>query len=122
MQKFGLQRNSSSQYRAIELEVVKEQASALGRAGRKLRLSLERYQSNQGTDSTLDISENLEISNTINLPNNLEMSDIVEISNNVWELMLQREFLGFTESNLSWVLANYVVPQQALDRLGLNIC
>ncbi len=44
MQKFGLQRNSSSRYSAIELEIVKEQATVLGRAGKKLRLSLENYQ------------------------------------------------------------------------------
>jgi len=110
MQKFGLQRNSSSQYRAIELEVVKEQASALGRAGRKLRLSLMCYQKNQGSDSNLDVS------------NTLEISSILEITNNVWELMLQRELLGFTESNLQWVLSNYVIPQPALDRLGLYDC
>lgn len=116
MQKFGLQRKSSSQYRAIELEVVKEQASALGRAGRKLRLSLECYQKNQGPDSTLDASNILEASNTS------EITNILEITNNVWELMLQRELLGFTESNLQWVLSNYVIPQPALDRLGLHNC
>jgi hypothetical protein len=114
MQKFGLQRNSSSQYRAIELEVVKEQASALGRAGRKLRLSLERHQENQGPDSSIDVSNTLETSNT------LDVTSILEITNNVWELMLQRELLGFTESNLQWVLSNYVIPQSALDRLGLH--
>ena len=108
MQKFGLQRNSSSKYRAIELEVVKEQASALGRAGRELRLSLERYQKNQGSDSNANIS------------NTLENLDVIEISNNVWELILQRELLGFTESNLQWVLSNYLIPQPALDRLGLH--
>jgi hypothetical protein len=114
MQKFGLQRNSSSQYRAVELEVVKEQASTLGRAGRKLRLSLERYQKNQGLDSNLDVSGTSDITNT------LEITNVLEITNNVWELVLQREVLGFTESNLQWVLSNYAIPQSALDRLGLH--
>jgi len=44
MQKFGLQTNRSSQHNAIELEIAREQATALGRAGRKLRVSLERYE------------------------------------------------------------------------------
>ncbi|RBP47156.1 hypothetical protein DFR28_10928 [Arenicella xantha] len=44
MQKFGLQRNSTRLHSAIELEIVKEQASVLGRAGKKLRLSLEKYE------------------------------------------------------------------------------
>ncbi|MFT6406867.1 MAG: hypothetical protein ACJAQ6_000277 [Arenicella sp.] len=106
MQKFGLQRKSSFPNSAIELELAKEQASALGRTGKKLRLSLERYQMNQGHDS------NLEISNT------LQASDIREISNNLWELMLQRELLGFCDNNLSWILENYVVPQAAIDCIG----
>lgn len=108
MQKFGLQTSKRSAHSVLEVEIVKEQASALGRAGRKLRLSLERYQQSQGKDSHKDISSTLEDPN------------LLEISNNVWELMLQREFLGFTENNLQWVLSNYVIPQLALDRLGLH--
>ena len=110
MQKFGLYRNSSSQHSKIELQIVKEQASELGRAGKKLRLSLEQYKMNQGSDSA-----SLQKSNT------QEISNIRIISNNVWELIIQREFLGFTDNNLSWVLANYVVPQAAIDRLGMGM-
>lgn len=102
MQKFGLQRSRVAKYSAIELEIAREQASALGRAGRKLRLSLESYQ--------------------IKLDRGLvaEKEDIYlrEISNNVWELVLQREFVGFIEGNMKWIKANYSIPEEALTMLG----
>ena len=102
MQKFGLQRNSSSHFSAIELEIVREQASALGRAGKKLRISLESY-------------ERL----IRQQPSSLQKLDALKnISNNVWELLLQREFLGFTENNLKWVRENYVIPDIAIKNLG----
>lgn len=111
MQKFGLKTHSSSRHSAIELQIVKEQASALGRAGRKLRLSLERYQlmvcENQGSNE--------------NDGSHQERDSILEISNNVWELMLQREFLGFTENNFHWINQNYNVPEPVLVRLGQAI-
>ena len=102
MQKFGLYPNRSSHNTAIELEIAREQASALGRAGRKLRLSLESYQDR--------CNENL-----------TEQEDrllIKEISANVWALLLQREFLGFTEGNIDWVRAHYSIPKAAIEHLG----
>ena len=99
MQKFGLQRNSSSQYSAIELEIVKEQATVLGRAGKKLRLSLESYQQKHDDKKTDDAL-------------------IKEISNCVWELIIQREFIGFIDGNLEWVRRNYVIPEEAINLLG----
>jgi len=78
MQKFGLQTNRSSQHSAIELEIAREQASALGRAGRKLRVSLEQY----------------ECRRHIGLSKNEENILIKEISENVWALMLQRFEMG----------------------------
>ena len=102
MQKFGLQRNSSSKHSAIELEIAKEQASALGRAGRKLRLSLESYQ------SKFDRNFNTEQKNEL----------LCEIADNVWALVLQREFVGFIEGNLKWVRENYVIPDEAINMMG----
>lgn len=102
MQKFGLQRNNASKHGAIELEIVREQASALGRAGKKLRISLENYEKR----SKFEISVNQ------------EQESIKEISDNVWELMLQREFLGFIENNLKWVRENYLIPDAAIKYLG----
>lgn len=111
MQKFGLKTHSSSRHSAIELQIVKEQASALGRAGKKLRLSLERYQlmvcDSQGLNEN-DCSDQ-------------EHGSILEISNNVWELMLQREFLGFTENNIQWIVENYNIPAPALVRMGQSV-
>ena len=102
MQKFSLQTNRSSQHSAIELEIAREQASALGRAGRKLRISLEHYENRR--HDILSVSE--------------EKSLIKEVSENVWALILQREFLGFIEDNMKWVRENYVIPDAAIENLG----
>lgn len=102
MQKFGLQRNSSSRHSAIELEIVREKASALGRAGKKLRISLENHEKLSKQKKCI----------------NQEQQSIKEISNNVWELMLQREFLGFIENNLKWVTEHYLIPDEAIKNLG----
>ena len=102
MQKFGLQTNRSSQYTAIELEIAREQASALGRAGRKLRLSLENYQ--------LKLHKGIDSSE--------EQKLLKEISENVWALILQREFLGFIKDNMMWIRQNYLIPEAAINSLG----
>jgi len=102
VQKFGLKRTSSARHTAIELEIAKEQASALGRAGKKLRLSLENYQKHIDKNLNSEQDESL----------------LDEISNNVWELMLQREFVGFVEGNLKWVRQNYLIPDEAIKMLG----
>lgn len=104
MQKFGLQRNRSSLHSAIELEIAREQASALGRSGKKLRLSLERYEELIKQESSVKQRQKL----------------IQEISNNVWELVLQREFLGFVENNLNWIRENYLIPDEAINTLGIS--
>lgn len=72
MQKFGLDSLKTEKLSAIELEIVKEKATSLGRAGRKLRLSIEKYNKNVSADN----QENF----------------IDEIAESVWELMLQREY------------------------------
>jgi len=102
MQKFGLQRSAKQFYNAVELEIIKEQASALGRAGKKLRISLEEYQ---------------KLVEQAHHASDLEVS-LNEISNNVWELMLQREIVGFSEANLEWLRDNYHIPDAAISRLG----
>ena len=102
MQKFGLQRNQSSQLSLIEKEIIKEQASSLGRAGKKLRLSLENYEKQRHRNQNPEVSLRL----------------IKEISNNVWELILQREFVGFIDGNLKWIRENYVIPDDAINLLG----
>lgn len=102
MQKFGLQRHAKKLPNAIELEIAKEQATSLGRAGRKLRLSLERYNNLLQTDISGDARAAL----------------LKEISSNVWALMVQREFVGFVDGNLEWVQSNYAIPAEAIKMLG----
>ena len=102
MQKFGLQRTRSGKHTAIELEIAKEQASALGRAGKKLRLSLENYQRKIDQGTIVKEDETM----------------LSEISKNVWELILQREFIGFIDGNLQWIRDNYVIPEEAINMLG----
>lgn len=102
MQKFGLQVNRSNKHGAVELEIAREQASALGRAGKKLRISLEIYESKR-----VEVVSEKE-----------EQALISDISDNLWGLMLQREFLGFTNDNISWIKSNYVIPEAAIKKLG----
>jgi hypothetical protein len=102
MQKVGLLRNGSTKHTPLELEIAREQASALGRTGRKLRLSLEAYQASLDDDLSAQWGNKL----------------ITEIASNVWALLLQREFVGFVEGNLSWIRSNYVIPEPAIKMLG----
>ncbi len=102
MQKFGLQRYATKLPNVIELEIAKEQATSLGRAGRKLRLSLESYNDLLQTDLSGDVKTAL----------------LKEISSNVWALMVQREFVGFVDGDLEWVQSNYAIPAEAIKMLG----
>ena len=102
MQKFGLRTHRTAVYGLAELEIRKEQASALGRAGRKLRLSLE--------DFAKTVPEQLSAEQ--------QQALLQSISDNVWQLVLQREFLGFIEGNLEWVQQHYAIPPQAISSLG----
>lgn len=105
MEKFGLRTGAAFKNGAIELAIAKEQATALGRAGRKLRLSLEQYSKLLEKDLATGERE----------------VAIDEISANTWALVLQREFLGFVDGNLEWVLEHYHIPKKALNKLGSAI-
>jgi hypothetical protein len=101
MQKFGLYRSDKSNLNAIELEIIREKSTALGRAGKKLRVSLEQYHKRQTSSNTLSEQELL---NSISLA--------------AWELILQREFAGFTSGNLEWIQRYYKIPSKALTLIG----
>lgn len=45
MRKFGLDSKLDNKKSGIELEIMEEQATALGTAGRKLEIALEKYHS-----------------------------------------------------------------------------
>ena len=102
MQKFGLQRNSAKLDSLLEREIVKEQATALGRAGKKLRLALQDFAKQSKYGMTLE----------------QEATMLQQISNCVWELAIQREFVGFVDGNLSWIRDNYQIPDAAITMLG----
>jgi hypothetical protein len=104
MQKFGLDSLSSKRYSALEFEIVKEQASALGIAGRNLQFSLDKYY--KETKSTID--------------KEFEKQLINDISSHLRSLLLQREFVGFVHGNMDWVKKNYNVPTRAIQILGVS--
>ncbi|TQV68188.1 hypothetical protein FKG94_24190 [Exilibacterium tricleocarpae] len=105
MQKFGLDSLRTEKLSALELEIVEEQAGALGRAGKKLRMSLERYESAQKNGAT-----------------EAEQADLInQISSCAWELLLQREFVGFVQGNMTWITKHYKIPREAIRNLGKTI-
>ena len=102
MQKFGLKSSQSRQHSELEIAIIREQASALGHAGKKLRLALEAYQEMlEGSCNQYQVDLLLD-----------------KISIAAWALVLQREFLGFIEGNMEWIQKHYHIPQGALNRLG----
>ena len=103
MQKFGLDSFSGKRHSALEFEIVKEQASALGIAGRKLNEALERYYRSEKEQSEEDLEDLL--------------NDVVD---KVWGLLLQREFLGFLHDNVDWISKKYNIPEAVFKRLGAS--
>ena len=86
----------------LEEEIAKERASALGRAGKKLEVSLERYRllrASRATAGELD-----------------ELLD--EIAENLWCLVVQRELVGFIHENLRFVRERFDIPAAAIARMG----
>lgn len=124
MQKFGLNTQRATKLNAVELEITREKATALGRAGRKLRLCLEDYQQQlemyqhqlEAHQSQPEARETNHQKATSAFTN--EDVLIKNIADSAWALILQREFLGFTEGNLKWITENYRIPHAALNRLG----
>lgn len=100
MQKFGLDTLRSEKLSALEREILKETATALGRAGRKLRRALDTWQARSSESD--------------------EARLIDEICRSVWELVVQREFAGFVHGNLEWVRKHYAIPAEAVQRLGYD--
>lgn len=101
MQKFGLDSQRTQKLSVLEGEILREQATALGRAGKKLRVSIESFSATKPTTATD------------------ERTLIDEIAANVWELSLQREFVGMVHGNLQWIAEHYTIPREALKKLGV---
>ena len=98
MQKFGLDSQNSESLSGFELEIAKEQAESLGIAGKKLQESIDQFQ--------LAIRDNETESRQSAL--------LAEIKTRVWALIVQRELVGFRHETLSWVVANFDIPEAAL--------
>ena len=104
MQEFGLNTLKSRKATALELEIAREKATALGAAGKKLEASLALYSRTCRANSpTRDLDRIAE-----------------EIAANISALIVQRELVGLVHENLNWALMSYEIPVAALRRLGVK--
>ena len=86
----------------LELEVAREQAASLGRAGKRLQLSIDAFnRAIEREDIPCD-----------------DAAHSSAIAARAWELMVQRELVGFTQDNLQWVIDRFEIPDAALRKLG----
>ena len=99
--------DARSHHNAIELEIFKEQAGALGSAGKLLSTALNRHQ------------EHIQNGGREGDPVTEELLD--EVAQRAYELMLQREFVGFTQNNAAWLLQGFTLPPGVLRRLGIEV-
>jgi hypothetical protein len=102
LQKFGLDTLQTQKRTALELDIVKEQASALGIAGRKLQCALDAFATAELRGFPEENADRL----------------LDAIAEAAYGLLLQREFLGFIEGNLAWVRSCYDIPDRAMALLG----
>jgi hypothetical protein len=105
LQKFGLDSLQTGKLNALELEIAKEKATALGIAGKKLEDSIATYKK---AISRPDIrSEERD-------------QHLAEVSANVSALIIQRELVGLVHENMPWVIQNYEIPDEALAVMGAS--
>ena len=102
MQKFGLDNLQSHKHSELELEIIDMQSSALGLAGKKLQLSIQEY---------TQAKEKL-------FPKDNKAILLQIISENAYELMLQREFIGFVDGNMQWIQKHYAIPHEAFKAVS----
>lgn len=86
----------------IQLEIAREQAEALGLAGKKLQQSIDRFN---------DTFDGEKLSGT-------ESGLIDEIAERAWALLVQRELLGFRHENLQWIRERFQIPDAVISRLS----
>jgi hypothetical protein len=102
LQKFGLDSLQSQKHTALELEIFKEQATALGAAGKKLRLSIQKFASAKSEG----------------FPKNNEAVLLEDMAESFYALVIQREFAGFIEANIEWVRKHYSIPDEVMSLMG----
>jgi hypothetical protein len=86
----------------LEAEIAKERATALGRAGRKLDESLERYRLLVASRATANEIDTL----------------LYDIAENLWALVVQRELIGFVHENMRFIRERFDIPAAAFARMG----
>jgi len=98
---------SQSFIKALEYEIMREQAGALGRAGSKLESALQNYYNfiaQFGSSDTTKISVLLD-----------------DIAAKMWALALQRELIGFHHNNIEWISDTFDIPAAVFGRLGAGM-
>lgn len=103
MEKFGLDVLRDQKLSALDQEIAKEKASALGIAGKKLEQLLTEYRLKIERGGSRDQPEL-----------------ISRIAHNLSEFLIQRELAGIPHENLQWILKTYDIPEEILARLGLR--
>lgn len=102
MEKFGLDSLQSQKITALDLELIKEKASALGVAGTKLQKALDRYRFESERDWRSTNQDQV----------------LEQIRNAFSELLIQRELAGLVHENVQWIASTYAVPANVLRKLG----
>lgn len=103
MEKFGLDALRDRKLSALEQEIAKGKASALGIAGKKLDQLLAQFRLNTERGDSRDQAEL-----------------IAKIADNLSEFLIQRELAGVPHENLEWILKTCDIPEEILARLGLR--
>jgi hypothetical protein len=103
MQRFGLDALQQPATSVLETEILKEKASALGRAGAALQgaVAVYRDEADRGWPSDNRECVTRQISESLNA------------------LMIQRELSGLTHENVKWMLDSYGIPEEAIRHIGL---
>lgn len=86
-------------HQGLEWEFMKEQSGALGRAGDSLKKAIKHYRALPPSHPEREKA-------------------LAAVSEALWQLQMQREFVGFVDSNLQTILAEFDVPKEALTKLG----
>ncbi len=95
---------SGSRFEGIEQALRKEQAGALGVAGKQLQEALDAYDAHLKSGAS---------------PEGSQVRLLLDrIAEKVYALFLQREFIGFSRNNLEWLLATYDLPAGVMGKIG----
>jgi hypothetical protein len=91
-------------HNTLQYELFREQAGALGIAGRQLQ------------DALIVYSKHVEGGGLAGQSRTEQLLD--EVANKVYALLLQREFVGFVHNNMEWLSATFDLPTEIWPRIG----